>query len=254
MALNRWQKVAFVILLIAIALFAVSFAFPSKYEICSPNEYTRAKECPQYHLGPYVFLWIVSVADAHNGLLTAIATIFVARFTIVLARVTGRQAQLTRESIDLARDEFNATHRPQIIVRGFQIFNGLPETSDDTVDVICVAHNKGDAPGTIIEIRSAKIILDSDEKIPGDWTFPFTEKFNFQLASGERELIPLNGALIKNNHEVMGILFQERTLYCVGTVVYVDAGKRRRETGFCRRFDPISETWEAVECEYEYAY
>jgi hypothetical protein len=38
-----------------------------------------------------------SFLDGHNGTLTAVATIAVALFTYVLARVTGRQARLTRQ-------------------------------------------------------------------------------------------------------------------------------------------------------------
>src|SRR6266496_910438 len=52
--------------------------------------------------------------ERHNGAVTAVATVFIGVFTWVLACVSGRQARLTRESIELAREEFIATHRPKI--------------------------------------------------------------------------------------------------------------------------------------------
>src|SRR6185312_2043492 len=55
--------------------------------------------------------------DKNNGPLTAIATIAVAAFTLVLWIATSRQARLTRESIALSNRTFIATHRPRLRVR-----------------------------------------------------------------------------------------------------------------------------------------
>ena len=52
-------------------------------------------------------LWaIIDFLQTYNGAVTAVASVLIGLFTGVLARVTGRQARLTRESIDLARKEF----------------------------------------------------------------------------------------------------------------------------------------------------
>jgi hypothetical protein len=66
-------------------------------------------------------LWgIIDFLQTYNGAVTAVATVFIGVFTYVLAIVTSRQARLTKESIDLARKEFIATHRPRVIVRLIQ--------------------------------------------------------------------------------------------------------------------------------------
>jgi len=55
--------------------------------------------------------------DKYNGAVTAVATAFIAIFAIVLVRVTGRQARLTTAALNLARQEFVATHRPRVVLR-----------------------------------------------------------------------------------------------------------------------------------------
>jgi len=56
-----------------------------------------------------------------NENVTAAATAVIAIFTIILVVVTNRQAKLTRQALELGRDEFIATHRPKIIARHFHL-------------------------------------------------------------------------------------------------------------------------------------
>jgi hypothetical protein len=189
-------------------------------------------------------------SDAHSGGITALASILIAAFTATLWITNGRQLRL-------ARDEFNATHRPKIIVRNFQIGDddfraGKPVTP------LFIAQNIGDSPGRIIEVRSGVIALDSNAKLPTNLSFPFKEPFDVRLASGERELFPANVGINAGDHG--SVMFSEgfsegsSALHCLGVVVYLDAQNTRRETGFCRRYFPKEERWETVESEYEYAY
>lgn len=62
------------------------------------------------------FWQAVDFLQTYNGAVTAFATVWIAVFTIVLAVVTGRQARLTRQAIDLNREEFISTHRPKLVV------------------------------------------------------------------------------------------------------------------------------------------
>jgi hypothetical protein len=104
--LKRWQKAAIGAALLFAALFALSFVFTAEYQICVPNEYTHAKECAQHYLGPFVLFWIVGQADAHNGLVTAFATISIAVFTIALTRISNRQAQIIKDTLVVGNGAF----------------------------------------------------------------------------------------------------------------------------------------------------
>ncbi|HEX3653267.1 MAG TPA: hypothetical protein VHU18_10640 [Rhizomicrobium sp.] len=113
------------------ALFVASFFVQVVREICEKNEYTGAKECAAHHLGPYSLFWIVHIIDEHNGFVTALGTLAVAAFTLTLWRTSYQQAVLTRQSIDLARQEFISTHRPRLRIRNVappsQVSNGTAE-------------------------------------------------------------------------------------------------------------------------------
>jgi hypothetical protein len=184
---------------------------------------------------------------------TAVATVAIAVFTVALVFVTNRQARLTRDALNLARGEFNATHRPKIIVRRFQVTDkDLPEGK--APKILFIAQNIGDSAATITRVRSATVTYRVDELIPTDLSFPFHEEFNVTLKSGERELFPVNGAYPLRGVEPMAIRAEKIVLYCMGTIEYFDTGGTQRETGFCRRYRPSEDRWETVESEYEYTY
>jgi hypothetical protein len=72
-------------------------------EVCQKDEFSGAKDCVDYHLGPWAVILIAEFVDAHNGVVTAIGTIAVALFTLTLWRTSDRQAALTREAVDDAK-------------------------------------------------------------------------------------------------------------------------------------------------------
>ena len=101
--------------------------------------------------------------DAHNGAVTAIATIFIALFTIVLAWVSWRQARLIGRQIELAREEFRATHRPKLVIRACKI--RLKENAGDhMVPCQMTFHNEGVSPAYIQEIGTRV----------WEWDYPWT--------------------------------------------------------------------------------
>jgi hypothetical protein len=186
--------------------------------------------------------------DAHNGAITAIATFVIAAFTIVLAWVSKAQAKLIDDQLKLARAEFSVTHRPRIIVRSFQMVN-IDIPVGERPRFIFIAHNMGDSPGRLIEIRSGTLVLEANERIPNDLAFPHHEDLNATLASGQKVEVS-----VLVNNEAMEIFAEAKLLLCLGTIVYLDGAGNRRETGFCRRYKPDTRQWDSFESEYEYAY
>jgi hypothetical protein len=89
-------------------------------------------------------LWeIIGFLQMYNGAVTAVATVFIGVFTWVLACVTGRQARLTRASIELVRNEFISTHRPRIILRDVCMGSGR--------EVFYMLVNRGGTKATVVE-------------------------------------------------------------------------------------------------------
>src|ERR1700730_2544039 len=80
------------------------------------------------------FVWriIIEVGaffEAHDGAVTAVATIFIAIFTVVLSIVTNRQARLTRESIKIAQQAMINVELAYISVRSVY-FGRTPSEGD----------------------------------------------------------------------------------------------------------------------------
>jgi hypothetical protein len=253
---QRWRKIAALTVVLAAALFLASFFSPAVYQICSPNEYTHQKECAHYHLGSYVISWIVTVLDAHNGLVTAIATVFVAGFTWTLYRTSSEQGDLTRQSIDLARQEFISTHRPKIIVRNVSsqgYVSGMP------IPVTFTYTNIGDTPAKIDAVEAAVILILSNRIIPRGIAPTACNYDKGELISGDSGTVTQASRDNMDYEHSFGLHSGTRMLCVVGCIHYSDGNGVRRTTGFARcsdisdgrifaAFTPINDP------EYEYDY
>jgi hypothetical protein len=193
--------------------------------------------------------------DAHNGALTAVATVVIAVFTVVLAFVSRRQARLIETQVKLARQEFAATHRPKVVIRSFQFLNPDFLMTKAQPNVCVVLANIGESAGKVIEVRGGTLVHKRAEQLPGDLSFPLREAFTLPsatLASGRQEVFPLNnfGQLSATDAALIdsGVM----ALHFIGTVVYVDEAGIRRETGFCRRYYARAHRWETIAGQYEY--
>jgi hypothetical protein len=197
-----------------------------------------------------VWKWLI---DPIN--LTAISTLMIAAFTVVLALVGWRQARLTREAINLTRAELNLTHRPKVIVKSFQMMGDGDLKVGEAPNWIFVGQNIGDSPARVIQVRSGTIVLKAKEKIPTDISFSFHEDFKITLVSREKELFPANGGNTLEGNQAMEIFAGSHALLCMGIIVYTDENGIQRETGFCRRYRSREREWDTIsESEYEYAY
>lgn len=94
-----WRKIANVTLAVLFVGLAASLAMPAVYEICSPNEYTHAKECTLYHLPQFIFIGAVGIGDAHNGLIIAVATALLTWITWRLAILESAGAKTTEAQL-----------------------------------------------------------------------------------------------------------------------------------------------------------
>lgn len=255
-----WRKIGLVLVAIIFVLFVASFGTVAVYQICGPDEYTHAKECAQYNLGSSILLWIVGIIDGHNGLVTAVATVFVAGFTWTLWRTSAEQSRLTRASINLGTREFISTHRPKIIVRAFEM--GDKELPVDTsILVLFVAQNIGESTAHIQQIRSRVLIHDARYQIPTNLTLRPTIvdgqmiAYDIPLKGGEKELFSVDDGTAPRNNESMEVYGETKNLYCIGVILYSDDNGTERETGFCRKWNFRADGWETIgNSEYEYAY
>jgi len=193
--------------------------------------------------------------DANGDLLTALATIAVAAFTLTLWLTSKEQGRLTQQSIDLARAEFVASHRPVIKVRGFR-WDGDDLSGDSEHAVQFEYINVGGSAAVVKEIGA---VLAFTAKPDASSKPPEVPKFSIlkieppiSLQSGEREL-GATDTFPWDSNELRLARDRAGYIYCIGYIVYSDANQVERRTGFCRRFNFPTVRWEiADDDEYEY--
>jgi hypothetical protein len=203
------------------------------------------------------WLWqVIDFLQAYNGAVTAVATVCIGVFTYVLARITHRQAKLTRESIDLARDEFVSTHRPKIVVRYFTPKSNEPR--HETSMVVCRFVNAGVTRATVQHVNG--IVLNASYPLrPGVDFDKWELKPPMSLMSGQEgsfdigcDSLLVEIASAASQDERLSV---EHRIFCVGEIIYKDDLGRFRKTGFLRSYDFKAKRWvKDQESEYEYAY
>jgi hypothetical protein len=180
---------------------------------------------------------VLDFVEEYNGVLTAVATAFIAAFTIVLARVTGKQAKLTTEALNLARQEFVANHRPRVILRYIQ----GPFENEEGHQFIWVTFVNVGANTATIEAFGADLAKRSDDT--DDWAVPgldagLKEISPIVLTCGQRHVFTVTARAVPDAELELQI-FREAAvgdyqLCAVGVIRYRDTFGVARDTGFFR--------------------
>jgi hypothetical protein len=186
---------------------------------------------------------------------TAVATIVIAAFTIVLAVGGSIQACLTRKAITLARDEFISTHRPKIIVRnvstiGFAI--GLP------INIRFMYINIGETRANIAAIEACVFLKPKVIPIPRGLRLQPCEIIKSTLSCGEVGIGEANSSFDIEARDVKPLQSVGKIICIVGCIKYRDDRGSLRRTGFARQGRHIGESQFELtpidDEEYEYAY
>lgn len=188
------------------------------------------------------------IHDPNN--LTAISTVVIAAFTVVLAWVGYCQARLIRKSIDLARTEFISTHRPIIRVRRVYLsafaarFGADNISHDDEVEVEIVIANAGETNAHITDSRYRlyffKTATPEDDSLFGEFPKRIIDT-KLMLASGETKRLFVTSRAVMEapppGQRIMRQLAAEGWhMHIVGLFIYEDDSRTRRETGFLREW------------------
>jgi hypothetical protein len=162
--------------------------------------------------------------------LTAISTLAIAAFTVVLAIVGYSQARLLRKSVDLARDEFVAAHRPRIVLRDVHL---------EGDEILYMLVNVGETTATIVEswIIAETILVKS--AVRPLRSAGHNDLGSLRFAGGEiKDLtfsVPSDLGLVSGFGDRSGSIFMGERHFA-GTIVYTDDLGVRRRSVFRRRW------------------
>jgi hypothetical protein len=139
------------------------------YQICETNQYTNKESCTPHHI-PYVIAWYIGYwFDKASAVLTAFATAAIAAFTFTLWKSNEKMWSITRDSIDIARDDFNATHRPWVPITNAAIGFGLRWSQGTAIiglNVFC--KNTGNSPARRVSLAVAIFPSLANDDIPAE--------------------------------------------------------------------------------------
>lgn len=171
-------------------------------------------------------------------------------------------AQAAKEGVALARQQFMAAHRPELVIHSFvPIIDG--DEPGETVKVMIVYFNKG--RGVAKDIERYGYITNIKTPLTAGIEPPQIDSPRADIEPGERRTL-----LVESTWDLSATQFAATSapkegpwLICIGKIVYRDGAGVARELGFSRRLyiDPNPDEWLSAErwvpvegSEYEYSY
>ncbi len=185
---------------------------------------------------------------------SAVSTAVVALFTFRLSVATSGQLCQLIESIKLAREDFVATHRPKIRVRGLILKPGTAITQP-RVEIV----NVGESAAFIAESHCQVVCAADETEAIGKFddstpNNPVPQREIKCGASIGMDAIPFSTDLQRAKLEYEGGGGYTH-LFAIGWIRYRDNNETLRRTGFCRRHEPntgLFRTYADVASDFEY--
>lgn len=172
----------------------------------------------------------------------------------VASGIANSSAETARDSVELARDEFHASHRPRFIVRRVR---ELVEDKD-VVGVEYSIYNIGDADGKMIAVSSRIWLIAEQNNLPPVPPYNPPEPLETIIEPGahilikarvpdaDQERLGMQYGFYRDAEGPGGLLF-------LGYIDYSDMRGAKRETAFLRQFDFATKRFSPVpHQEYEY--
>lgn len=219
-----------------LALDFLAWTLPSPRACIEKEKRSEASDAEhkQNSYGPITVINCAGQMVNDGGVLvTALATVAIAWFTLSLRDVSREQGRITNEQLRLAREEFIASHRPRLRVRAMQT-DGLGGASFITIA------NVGESAATITGIvgifrvqRDRVWITGSPDLSKANTPHESVRKFH----PGGRHTYLMS--MTEPSEPVLKEIMEGRlVIYAAGTIIYADDIGTERCTGFCWAYDP----------------
>lgn len=181
--------------------------------------------------------------DENNGSLALVSTFAIAAFTLTLWRATSYQARLTRESIDLAREEFNAAFRPEIAIQSFTPHTVI-KNDRECIGAEITCFNKGRVQAVQFIVRG-EIIRTVGAPSGGGGTRPEVATRSRTVNRGMVHQFYINSEYPLSDQAILDSSSGQARLYCVGLILYSGQwGSVAGQTGFCRIWESQKQQWQ----------
>lgn len=183
-----------------------------------------------------------------SAVITAIATIVMAIFTGFLWYSTKKLWETTSKSVDLAREEFLADHRPKLSIRSCKL-SMIDAIGDHKYSCKFTCFNAGVSSAYIREIGTRLINREVC------WTYGDRE-IHFEINTSN-DILESGAEQNYFTSQTFDWDLKDSNWFFVGYIKYADRkeGGVIRKIGFCRRWESKSMIWNKEDNEeYEYSY
>ncbi len=158
-----------------------------------------------------LWAWITDHATVLSAVLSAISALIVAVFTGCLFWATSRQGKLLRRSIDLSRDEFQATHRPKIIIR--EVFWDPEKRGNISVALVNCGTRDAEIKELVTEFgrTDERPIMPAGANVTKPWVLQRGAFEAISLPIGEQNHILMTA--FEDGRDVLNVTFQGLLIY-----------------------------------------
>jgi hypothetical protein len=248
---------------VLLVIFVLSSDFAAHYEICEKTN-TGAKECAGYNGLSYALYKIWAALDALNGAITAIATAFIAWFTLslrqstdklwdagerqlgLLAQTSAAQSKdmqdsvaVAKESAEISRTSLISTQRAYVRVLNFPwLWRGDSDRPGKFFyDITPIVENGGNT-----QTVDAKINVNSalrDQPLPDDFDFPYKGEYGLTLIGAHQTIGASNAHIL--DEDLLLVRRGQKFFYIWGTITYRDVfpDTPERVTEFCTQISRV---------------
>ena len=185
---------------------------------------------------PVVFLTLILAVFS-----TVVGTAATAQMLLMICadNTARRSANAIAGAIELAREEFDARHRPKVRLRHVWLVSEI--AGDQTVEINVVFANIGDAAAEIELWGFTTTLVPTGESIPPllDYEIRRSVSGNRVVQSGmTMEWQERTDGRVLSHSEAYAVKAKALQLFWVGHIEYRDSGSvdRLRRTNFCRFF------------------
>jgi hypothetical protein len=182
-------------------------------------------------------LWVPQDSTGFFALWTALFTAVLAVSTTLLWSESNNASTATERQLELARAEYNSSHRPHLIVRDVFVEGG---------NIVYLLVNKGETPARIVESWTMAEFVPVGQPLRPLRSFGHDDLGQITLDAGEvRDITysmpgPVSFAMMFPGSRRIGIEGRPPVhgeTFFTGTIVYEDGNGHRRRTVFRRQWN-----------------
>jgi hypothetical protein len=223
------------------------------YESGNPHHPTSDSDQPVASLSGSERLWRFARCEAvfldeNQGLVTALATLGIAVFTLTLWLATGKQVEISARLATIAHRQFSADHRPRVRIRYVDYDPNKDDRDGNLIGALVHFTNVGATSARIILIW-ARIFRASAATLRELTTYPGgMERASQTLDAGDSDSSPIRSEfrdVEESRRDRVTVQRQEpkETIFLLGRIQYLDDAGTSRETGFCWHLDIAGQRW-----------